>query len=76
MKKVLCTTMAMMLFLCSVGCSDAGSSGADRRKVESIPFEEDQLYAVAYLLPLIFSYTAMLYLPAPPESGNVSYLPS
>ena len=49
MKKVLCRTMAMILFICLTGCSDAESLDADRSKVESIPFEENQLYAVAYL---------------------------
>ena len=47
MKKFLGLAMAMLCLLALAGCGE--SSGPDGSKLDSIPFQENQLYAVAYL---------------------------
>ena len=49
MKKHTAWIAALLCLLALAGCRAAPDSGSEGSKTASIPFQEDQLYAVAYL---------------------------
>ena len=49
MKKHTAWIAALLCLLALTGCRAAPDSGSEGSKTASIPFQEDQLYAVAYL---------------------------
>jgi hypothetical protein len=49
MKKHTAWIAALLCLLVLTGCRAAPDSGSEGSKTSSIPFQEDQLYAVAYL---------------------------